>query len=498
MSSEPDLRLYPDDPDGIDTEWLAACLRDGPWQCAGHGETYNGRPATRVLERDGHFLKLHDRPFPTAEAAAAAIAAHRKREALLAVHPPGKQWFRWRDESGWLIGNRTPPLAICADGRLDVASLETILGHYFRAAREHGLALDLGLTNFGHDDAGRLWYVDDDLYAWTDHHPLHDFLCHLLRRGRLDGQSAAAAGRLLQARLDAAACDALCAAIDTAIMPAEQHGMRDALRAALTGAPKTTPRPATATVPTTNRKRLALIADVHGNLPALETVLAFIDAADVDALLVLGDVVGYGPHPEACVARLRERQDAIVIRGNHDNAVVTGEISGGTTSLANWSWEWTRDRLDADARAWLAALPCQHAEDDWLAVHGAPVDATYFNAYVYRMSYEDNLENLARRGIPLCFHGHTHLQQLYCRRQGRDAPWDAREGSLSDVDHALLSPGSVGQPRCGEPGAELAIIDLVSREFRFFRLAYDLDRTLADMRRHAFPHPLIERLQTGQ
>jgi len=114
------------------------------------------------------------------------------------------------------------------------------------------------------------------------------------------------------------------------------------------------------------------------------------------------------------------------------------------------------------------------------------------------MSYEDNLDNLQQRGIPLCFHGHTHLQQLYCRHRGRDEAWDAREGNLSDVAHALLSPGSVGQPRCGEPGAELAIIDLDSREYRFHRLAYDIERTLDDMRRFAFPSGLIERLQAGQ
>jgi len=82
------------------------------------------------------------------------------------------------------------------------------------------------------------------------------------------------------------------------------------------------------------------------------------------------------------VETLRGRDDVLVIRGNHDNAVVTGEISGGTTSLANWSWQWSRERLDDAALAWLAELPCFHAEGDWLAVHGAPVDAAFFNAYV--------------------------------------------------------------------------------------------------------------------
>ena len=493
----------------FDADSLMAQLQAGTLQIAGHGESYAGRPVTRVLATERNFLKIRMPPVSDADRAGRIIATQRALEQRLAVHHPDKIWFVLpvRDPRGkpaWLIGNRTPPLQMLDTLPSDERHLLAVFDRYFRVASEHGKALDLSLSNFGIDQAGAIWYVDDDVYAWQDDHGLHDFLGHLLRQGRLTPASARTVGNRIHTAI--ARADRLPDLLELQqslrdiIVPPEQETVRQHLVAAL-GSPGTGLRPAAPASRQTTAKpatRLALIADVHGNLPALEAVLAFLADARVDRILVLGDVVGYGPHPQACVDRLRSREDVLVIRGNHDNAVVTGEISGGTTSLANWSWQWTRERLDAAAREWLAALPCFHAEADWLAVHGAPVDAGYFNAYVYRMSYEDNLDNLQQRGIPLCFHGHTHLQQLYCRHKGRDEAWDARAGNLADVTHALLSPGSVGQPRCGEPGAELAIIDLASREYRFHRLAYDIERTLADMRRFAFPGGLITRLEAGQ
>ena len=494
---------------GLNTDTLMAHLCSNRWHTAGHGEAYAGRPATRVLETDPHFFKIHMRPLDDIDRAEQAIAAQRALERQLAVHPPDKLWFALpvRDQRGqaaWLIGNRTPPLQMLDAMPITVHHLQSLLEQYFRVAAEHGKALDLSLSNFGIDASGKIWYVDDDVYDWEDDHALIDFLGHLLRQGRLNVESARIlAGRIRETLVKAQrqpALGELGQALRDTVVPAEQKRVVQQLVAALTNPrmriPSETPRPPRTTMKPA--KHMALIADIHGNLPALEAVLAFLADEAVDRILVLGDVVGYGPHPQACVEMLRGRDDVLVIRGNHDNAVVTGEISGGTTSLANWSWQWSRARLDEAARDWLAALPCYHAEDNWLAVHGAPVDASFFNAYVYRMSYEDNLDNLQQRGIPLCFHGHTHLQQLYCRHKGRDETWDAREGNLSDVAHALLSPGSVGQPRCGEPGAELAIIDLASREYRFHRLPYDIERTLNDMRRFAFPNGLIERLQAGQ
>ncbi len=514
--SDPQRRcwLSPASTTDFDTRMLWELLATHPLQAAAHGSTYPGRPATGIIATAAHFLKLHATPFADRESALAAIDQHRQRETALAIHPPGKQWFclpvREADgQPGWRIGNRTPPLRICTACAPGEQRLAEILAVYFRSVREHGLEPDLSLANFGLDDrAGRVWYVDDDLYPWQDFHALHDFIAHLLRTGAVDPAEIDSLAHALKTGLPASwqpqALAALCDALAASVMPTDQAPLRQRLLDALAEPASVRAATSPGTPPSAERERqpdeqrLALLADVHGNLPALDAVLAFVAEQNVDRIVVLGDVVGYGPYPEACVQRLREYPDTLVIRGNHDNAVVTGAISGGTTSLANWSWTWSRRHLSTEAQAWLAALPCVHAEAGWLAVHGAPIDPDHFNAYVYRMSYEDNLDNLQERGIALCLHGHTHLQQLYCRQRGHDELWTGQEGSLAEVEHALLSPGSVGQPRCGTPGAELAILNWPSGRYRFHRLDYDIEQTLAEMRRQHFPSGLIERLQAGQ
>ncbi len=187
-----------------------------------------------------------------------------------------------------------------------------------------------------------------------------------------------------------------------------------------------------------------------------------------------------------------------MVRGNHDHAVACGEIRGGITSLASWSLKWTIDQLSDDERQWLAQLPVYQQGDQWLAVHGSPLDKTFFNGYVYQMSYVENLDELSERQVPLCFHGHSHIQKTWRRDGDGDAGDSSKRQQLAEAAHVLISPGSIGQPRGGDAGVELAIIDLASRELEYHRLSYNMEKTLADMSKHQFPSEMADRLRRGQ
>ena len=152
----------------------------------------------------------------------------------------------------------------------------------------------------------------------------------------------------------------------------------------------------------------------------------------------------------------------------------------------------------AEQLDWLSSLPPYLRADDWLAVHGAPRDPSFFYGYVYRMTFEDNLANLSERAIPLCFHGHSHMQGVYCRRAQGDEFLNAAEVSLAGVDHALICPGSIGQPRGGVPGAEYALYDPAKRCVGFRRIDYDLERVARDMTDNGFPPALVDRLYDGR
>ncbi|MBL1260611.1 MAG: metallophosphoesterase [Thiotrichaceae bacterium] len=240
---------------------------------------------------------------------------------------------------------------------------------------------------------------------------------------------------------------------------------------------------------------MAVITDIHSNESALVAVLAELDNLGVKNGIVLGDIVGYGPHPDACIQLLIESGFS-VIKGNHDNAVATGNSSRGLFHLARWLVDWSRERLSQQHKEWLEQLPPYIRQDNWLALHGAPVDKTFFNAYVYKMTYEDNLNNLEKRNIPICFHGHSHLSTVYYREGSGDKL--SNESSLT-LNHqaSLVCSGSVGKTRSQVPQAEFSVFNRKTLDIKFYKIFYKMAKTLDDMERFNFPEKLIERFLSG-
>ena len=246
---------------------------------------------------------------------------------------------------------------------------------------------------------------------------------------------------------------------------------------------------------------LAIIADVHANLPALESVLDFLKQENIKQGIILGDTVGYGPHPQACIELLQDSGFS-VLKGNHDHAVVSGDTKRGMSSTARWCIEWTIPKLNAQHKEWLDGLPLELSGSIdggiWQARHGAPIDPSYFYAYVYEMTYEKNLDFMAQRGLELCFHGHSHVQGIYARNKaGLDGSYNQSSQLLNVFNHSLICPGSVGQPRDGAIGAQLAIYDQKNHSMQFLTLGYSMEKTIQDMEKYGFPESLVTRLKNG-
>lgn len=243
---------------------------------------------------------------------------------------------------------------------------------------------------------------------------------------------------------------------------------------------------------------MAILADVHANLPALDTIMSYLAKHDIQNGIVLGDIVGYGPHPAECIGRLAN-SNFTIIKGNHDNAVVTGIFSRGFSKMGKWVIEWTIKNIASSDKKWLGKLPDYSSADTWLAVHGSPMDPTHFNGYVYEMTYKRNLDNLEQRKIPLCFHGHTHIMGMYGRRHGVDDSFYTDETILlNEYEYSLVCPGAVGQARNGNPQCQFAIYDNLENKISFISLDYDMEKTINDMRKFGFPESLQERLTEGR
>ena len=238
--------------------------------------------------------------------------------------------------------------------------------------------------------------------------------------------------------------------------------------------------------------RIAVLSDIHANLPALDAVLG--DAGTVDAVWHLGDVVGYGPDPDGVVDRLRSI-GAIGVRGNHDAAACGGKEIDWFNPDARRAMEWTRAAISPETLAWLAALPERLLSEGSELVHGSPREPIW----EYVTSASVARDNIAILTAPIGLHGHTHLPVAWLEDGGRVELIRARRGSTLELGgrRALINPGSVGQPRDGDPAASYAVLDPQAGSVSWHRVAYDIAAVQDAMREAGLPASLRSRLSVG-
>ena len=243
--------------------------------------------------------------------------------------------------------------------------------------------------------------------------------------------------------------------------------------------------------------RIAVLSDIHANLPALEAVAS--DLPAVDQVWVLGDTVGYGPQPNEVIATL-QAMGARSVLGNHDGAAIGTVDANQFNPDARRAIEWTAEVLDANARGYIAALPEVRRDEDLTAVHGSPRDPIW----EYITSVGIAAANFAHFETRLCLFGHTHVPVVY---RADDSAVEAVPGLPGErvelgTARTLVNPGSVGQPRDGHPDAAYAILDTAAASSRdvveFRRVRYDIDRTQRLMRDAGLPPRLAERLSFGR
>ncbi len=240
--------------------------------------------------------------------------------------------------------------------------------------------------------------------------------------------------------------------------------------------------------------RTLIVSDIHSNIHALDAV--FVQAEEeepVDSVICLGDTVGYGPSPMACLERLWERH-TVSILGNHDAAVVGIVSLDDFNPIAAEANRWTAEQITDDAREYLKGLPERLVDPPFLLVHGTPKDPLWD----YLVTYGQAVEAWEYTETSDVLVGHSHLQ--FACVAGAGIEQAGPEGSNIPLGHARLvvNPGSVGQPRDHDPRAAYAIYDDESRFIRLHRAWYDITVTQRDMAEAGLPEPLISRLSFGR
>lgn len=246
--------------------------------------------------------------------------------------------------------------------------------------------------------------------------------------------------------------------------------------------------------------RLAIIADIHSNLEALESVLEQLSREGVESILNLGDLVGYNASPGECLDLLRSRLDLINLAGNHDLAVLERERAQFFNIIAYQALMWCREQLPPAELEFLRGLPLTLQTPGWWACHGTPSNPDTYIAYHFQGKRV--LRDLSKGAdVRVCFFGHTHRRALWQRDiRGKVALQELSQPkvSLSRDSHYLINPGSVGQPRDGSPEAAYAVYDDEEFSIHFKSVPYDISRTQRRILQAGLPPYLAERLALGK
>jgi len=239
---------------------------------------------------------------------------------------------------------------------------------------------------------------------------------------------------------------------------------------------------------------VAVVSDIHSNLAAFQAVLA--DLPAVDEVWCLGDIVGYGPDPNECLETLLGYKH-LAIAGNHDWACVGKADLSLFNPDAQAASLWTASQLTEENKEILRRLPSEMTVGDFTLAHGSPRDPVW----EYIMQPSQAVANLSYFTSRYCLVGHTHVPAVFWGPAGGQPAGSARPAPDTALEigerRLIINPGSVGQPRDGDPRASYVVLDLAQRLARFHRVPYDVAATQAKMRQAGLPYMLWARLAAG-
>jgi predicted phosphodiesterase len=245
-------------------------------------------------------------------------------------------------------------------------------------------------------------------------------------------------------------------------------------------------------------QRYLLLSDVHSNLEALEAVLRTVRRRRYDAVLCMGDLVGYGANPEQVLGRVRKMPRLTIVRGNHDKVCCGLERGEDFNASARASAQWTASRLRPESREHLRSLPKGPASvaPDTVICHGS---VTHEDRYLF--SDFDAYEAFEYAEFRICFFGHTHIPCVFQKNDRGIEVWplkgDLVEVSLDPGSRYLINPGSVGQPRDRTPKASFGEFYPESNRFVLRRVEYDVEKAARKILRAGLPPNLANRLKVG-
>jgi predicted phosphodiesterase len=240
--------------------------------------------------------------------------------------------------------------------------------------------------------------------------------------------------------------------------------------------------------------KIALISDIHSNLEAFQAVMASLAGHDIEKVMFLGDIVGYGANPNECIDLLRSVAD-YYIAGNHDYAAVDKTDISYFNPYAQEAVLWTQEVLTRENALFLSSLPLTDALHDFMIVHSTPLHPELWDYVVYVSDAQIGFRNFAQQ---LCFIGHSHHPGIFVQdRAGRIFAEDQLTIKVKEGNRYIINIGSVGQPRDGNPLSSYGLYDTETNEYRLIRVKFNIALAQQKIIAAGLPRFLAERLSVG-
>ncbi len=244
--------------------------------------------------------------------------------------------------------------------------------------------------------------------------------------------------------------------------------------------------------------RYAIISDIHSNLEALQAVLKAIERLNIDRIICLGDVVGYGPDPNQCI-ELVTKNCTLILTGNHDYACIDQSELENFTQYAREAIEWTVPKLTAESYQQLASWPFTGEIDNCFLAHANPGDP---RSWDYILTLSDARYYFSQFSSEICFIGHSHRPIIFIEQRGQNWPryhvYTGTSLALESPHRYIINVGSVGQPRDSNPAAAFGILDTDQQLFEEIRVTYDVQKTYQKIISAGLPEFLANRLLIGR
>jgi predicted phosphodiesterase len=241
--------------------------------------------------------------------------------------------------------------------------------------------------------------------------------------------------------------------------------------------------------------RYAIISDIHGNLEALRAVLEDCRALELNSLLCLGDIVGYGANPKECLSLIRQSK-AIIVAGNHDWAVCGRLDASYFTKDGRAAIEWTRGQMNLEEKTYLNSLPLILSNEDCMIVHSSAKNPSQFPYLTDIAKAKEAFEGMGDQKV--CFIGHTHEPKLFIKKAGECYELNALDIDMAQEDQYIVNVGSVGQPRDGDSMASFCVYDTIKQTIQIKRCIYDISSAQEKIIQAGLPKTLALRLAKGQ